>query len=1407
MSSDPIYLAEATKARKEGNLQGALAELLELLDPRSDSSSARHEAWLEHFVGRFADRENERPLGGGVCFAANILWDACRQAATQDGHQNWFEVCDMAKIEQVMLRVAPAEEKTQSLVSGSVEVVRAACALAREKDDSYTSFPMHFADAAMHFAAFWNARSSDAKRIADLQPVAIEPSPRTADLRSEAWLAWVRESTTATVTNLQQEWLYSVPGMCVPIGLAMAEHALLWVCGIDLPIERDRMTTIVFAGEKPDGGDFGVFVHLRVQRHGEPSNVFYPDPVALGLMSLDAEWTASFDDAARFIERHSKEPLGRCSWSLRFPWQGDVVGTSREAKKRQQRVIRLEGGSASAAAACALHALAENKPMDIGSCVTARVAEDGTLRFVGGRVAKILGLPDPRPADSAERHREFQSETGSDDFVEALGNFIHRLLTPAPSEWLSQAAKKRNVHIEQVDHVGHAMDWVSDRLRAFLTYLEGLSVLGLQQNIHFLPDERLRNLMSFLLPVRVITLEEWQQIERSRPTRPDDPYSLPTESTLTHSGRDLLRELDGNATRTVLVGGPGEGKTTALWMHLHVRCQRLITALRNGCLAMDDKHCRIPAVLPLIAVPEPSTEHRATAKDNRLQLVDRALDYSLHIAFQWPEEHSALQAWMKSKCVRSEFELMLDGLDELAPRRHDALRAELLRLRDVPILLTTRPTVRNIEIVPQAKQLYLCRFGPKQQKDFIHRYFANTRLGTASANELLDRIDVSAGPRQLASVPLLLSLLCWRKHRYPDKEIPHTRTELLGSGLYAFLNRGDNKRGVDRGLQEFPNRNRGKEDILRHVAWEFFTDGPRPLDEQSLSNILQAHLPLTADKHYLPVIDASDLLGELLQDGILVPSGPYQYRFVLRCMHEYCVAGWVSRTPILLENVQSSDAQRKFDAMIRGRTHDWRSSTGSVLKMWPDRKPLNAPSWRNVWPLLAGQMDCEWLVESIWNEHLYNEDILLSRLQLAAMVAAETPNLSQQRRLELIQALTDRLRSGDLPTTVLWLCADSLAQMTDDDARRAVVDGALLQEVRDDVRSAYVRALRLVGGERSRQVASTILADPDASANVRDSAAYALGCMGGRQAHESLQAQVTGGATGPLTRSQCVRWLGLVGDEHACAILVSLLRDPKMDTATRCASAREIGRLGDDDARDAVLEHVFTDEAPMTIRRACAYAVALSGVREARDSLLVKLVDKGSSLETRQVCAFGLGFSLDDSCRDALIAVLQASGEDVILRSECADALGRMGDEVSRASVLQAAAHPNSPQSFRVRCHEALGKFGRGTETAALIRWLQKTTSRTPIGRAREVAHALGRIGSEAAREALIDALHNATLPLTVRSACASGLSYIGDPRARDVLVDAIQTPDLRDGCFRALHDTIERTGWRPLLQGDWDPP
>jgi hypothetical protein len=102
--------------------------------------------------------------------------------------------------------------------------------------------------------------------------------------------------------------------------------------------------------------------------------------------------------------------------------------------------------------------------------------------------------------------------------------------------------------------------------------------------------------------------------------------------------------------------------------------------------------------------------------------------------------------------------------------------------------------------------------------------------------------------------------------------------------------------------------------------------------------------------------------------------------------------------------------------MIRGRAAAWDRGEDpawhhpSPIAGEATIKPLNQPPWERIWPLAATQSRpdrADWLLEAAWREACEREDLLGSRLRLAAEIAAASDGSWPG-----VRALRDRIRDA-----------------------------------------------------------------------------------------------------------------------------------------------------------------------------------------------------------------------------------------------------------------------------------------------------------------------------------------------------------------------------------------------------------
>jgi hypothetical protein len=323
----------------------------------------RFRLWLQHFVGTFSDlspglRSQSSTLP--QTHAAFLPWDVVRHAVASEQHRGELQSIDFEKWERacdaLLPRIYRNDEtvaQARFLLRGHFRLIESLRDCVSEAPDAHEQLSEHLAGAVRDYAAFW-CGSRVAGTIGGDPPI----SPRLAEVGSTEWRAWVARSLDEVLAGIaaamsRNSGTWSEPGL--RIGIAMARHGLLWLAGQPLDTDRSRHTTILFVRHE----QYGAFAHLHVNRHASANsslpaieNVFYPDPVWLGMTVLDVDWLTGFQHAMEYASSTRDRPPGCCSWRLEFP----VIDDRRLRPGADPDPFPLErsptftGGSGSAAA-------------------------------------------------------------------------------------------------------------------------------------------------------------------------------------------------------------------------------------------------------------------------------------------------------------------------------------------------------------------------------------------------------------------------------------------------------------------------------------------------------------------------------------------------------------------------------------------------------------------------------------------------------------------------------------------------------------------------------------------------------------------------------------------------------------------------------------------------------------------------------------------------------------------------------------------------------------------------------------------------------------------------------------------------------------------------------------------------
>lgn len=213
----------------------------------------------------------------------------------------------------------------------------------------------------------------------------------------------------------------------------------------------------------------------------------------------------------------------------------------------------------------------------------------------------------------------------------------------------------------------------------------------------------------------------------------------------------------GEPRRAIIVAPGGYGKTWFLCHEAHVQATQAIEALRN--------HTTRPAELCL-PILLPFAELQAPGDDLADQFIKRLGELQPSARFL---------AWARQKLDRRQCLLLLDAWDE-APAPRAAIGKWLVEYAGAApqsaMILTARDDY-DLGLLPRLPEMRIDRFKWPQITAL-----ASHLLGEAAADAFLADLGRDGAARALASIPLMLTLMC-RVHAADSSTLPTRRAELL----------------------------------------------------------------------------------------------------------------------------------------------------------------------------------------------------------------------------------------------------------------------------------------------------------------------------------------------------------------------------------------------------------------------------------------------------------------------------------------------------------------------------------------------------------------------------------------------------------------------------------------------------
>ncbi|MFN6471456.1 MAG: NACHT C-terminal helical domain 2-containing protein [Nostoc sp. SerVER01] len=331
--------------------------------------------------------------------------------------------------------------------------------------------------------------------------------------------------------------------------------------------------------------------------------------------------------------------------------------------------------------------------------------------------------------------------------------------------------------------------------------------------------------------------------------------------------------------KMIILGKPGAGKTTFL-KYLAIQC---IGGTFHSHL--------VPIFVTLKDFAE--TVNKPSLQQFIIQLVPQV--YRLPLINNSQEsllEENTCTTVIENLLSQGRMMILLDGLDEVREEDISRVLTEIRQFSQLfqnnRFVITCRIAAREY-IFEKFTEVEIADFDDDQISNFANNWF---KAKTVKTKNFIKRLEENNRIKQLASSPLLLTLLCLVFEESGD--FPANRSELYKEGLDALLKKWDAKRGIQRDQVYKKLSVQRKEDLLSKIAFITFEQGDYFFKQKTAEMYITEYirnLPnANTDEEALQVDSERVLKSIEAQHGLLVERAKGIYSFSHLTFHEYCTA-------------------------------------------------------------------------------------------------------------------------------------------------------------------------------------------------------------------------------------------------------------------------------------------------------------------------------------------------------------------------------------------------------------------------------------------------------------------------------------------------------------------------------------